>query len=72
MVRSPVTFHWSAEPSSTLVLRKVSVGYSATFKKSFVRRWLSRFSSLVKMLAAWIVTSTDESAGFSATTIEPS
>ena len=40
-------------------------------KKSALRRWASRWSWLVWMLAASMVTSTDDSSGTSATLIEP-
>jgi hypothetical protein len=56
MVRVPATANVS---SSTLVifeLSKVISGYSSTSKKSDERRWPSRFSFLVSMLAASIVT----------------
>ena len=50
MVRSPVTFQVFPLPSMR-VLVKLSLGNFSLSKKSPLRRWPSRFSSLVKMLA---------------------
>ena len=45
------------------MLLNVIVGYFSTSKKSAVRRSLSRFSEPVSIEAAWMVSSTFESAG---------
>src|SRR5688572_1332729 len=47
------------------------VGWDSTPKKSSDRRWPSRCSSRVSMLAVWIVTDTDDSRGFSPMSIVP-
>ena len=68
-VRSPVTFQCRRR-AATDVLLKVSVGYFSASKKSALRRCSSRWSWLVWMLAASMVTSTEDSSGTSATLID--
>jgi hypothetical protein len=53
------------------VLANVSVGNFSTYRKSALRRWSSRSSVPVRMLAASISTSTCEFSGGSATVIAP-
>ncbi len=53
----------------TEVLLNVIVGWLATSKKSGLRRCSSRFGSFVKMVAAWIVNSTEELSGLARSTL---
>jgi hypothetical protein len=63
MVRLPCTR--SSPPSaSTRVLRKVIAGWFSASKKSSLRRWLSRRSLRVSMLAVRMSTSTRPPAKF--------
>jgi hypothetical protein len=69
MVRSPVRSKVSSLVSFTLVDLKVMTGYSSIARKSLLRRWPSRCSWPVSMLAALISMSTLDLAG-SAPSIE--
>ena len=65
MVRSPVTSKVVSPAWRTPVEAKVIFGYSCMARKSLLRRCSSRWALRVSMLAASIVTSTREFAGFS-------
>src|SRR6266700_4189472 len=63
MVRSPVMVKRSCPAGSILVLLKVIVGYLSTSRKFDERRSLSRWVLWVRILAVWMVTSTDDASG---------
>src|SRR5437773_202275 len=62
-VRSPLTLYRPVPAGSILVETNVIFGYLATSRKSGLRRWLSRFSMCVSMLAGSISASIRERAG---------
>src|SRR5262249_58922322 len=72
IVRLPSIVSLPPSPGVTFVLLKTSVGKLSTEKKFGLLRSLSRWSLFVKMLAAWMVASTDErDRSFSSSWIVP-
>jgi hypothetical protein len=65
MVRSPATVYRSGPAGWTLVLWNVMTGYVPVSRKFGEHRSLSRSWLWVRMLAAWMVASTDEVSGCS-------
>jgi hypothetical protein len=70
-VRSPVTAQVPEVPGSTLVERKVMVGYVSASKKSALRRWPSRSGLPVSRLATSSSTSTWDRSGWSSMVMVP-
>ena len=71
IVRSPVSLYSPSPASSTLVERKVMVGYFSTSKKSALRRCSSRPASPLLTPATSMTATTDDSSGFSAIVTVP-